>query len=236
MPEIAAAFVERYGLVVQAGPFEGMRYVDGAAGSSFVPKLVGSYEAELHPILERVLASRYDVVVDIGAAEGYYAVGLALRLPSPLRVYAFDSNRRARGLLKEMARVNGVKDLVVIGGTCSTVDLEACLRTGARALVVSDCEGYELELLRLDVVPALRRAELIVELHDHFAPGTSATVLGRFRATHEVTLVATTRRDANAYPSVAFLDAAQQRVALNEFRNGRQEWAFLTPLQPAGQA
>ncbi len=44
-------------LTVLHGPFVGMKYPGTeAAGSAFIPKLLGSYEKELHPLLERLLA------------------------------------------------------------------------------------------------------------------------------------------------------------------------------------
>src|SRR5437016_2600251 len=72
--------VARRGWVVQSGPFAGMLYVNQAVGSAHVPKLLGSYEAELHEIMRSVLTENYATIVDVGCAEGYYAIGLALRL------------------------------------------------------------------------------------------------------------------------------------------------------------
>jgi hypothetical protein len=47
------------------------------------PKFLGTYERELYSVIERAieLAPRY--VLNIGCAEGFYAVGLALRLQMP---------------------------------------------------------------------------------------------------------------------------------------------------------
>jgi hypothetical protein len=74
--------------VVRHGLFYGMKYPSlEAAGSTLYPKLLGSYERELHGIMERIVRTDYATVVDIGCAEGYYAAGLALRLPEA-RVFA----------------------------------------------------------------------------------------------------------------------------------------------------
>ena len=72
----------------QSGPFAGMSCISEAICSSLVPKLLGSYESELHQVLNQILETDYQNVIDIGCAEGYYAVGLALRLPNA-RVYAW---------------------------------------------------------------------------------------------------------------------------------------------------
>ncbi len=94
------------GLIVQTGPFVGMTYVSEAICSSLVPKLLGSYEAELHALLTQIVTRDYQTVIDVGCAEGYYAVGLALRLPRA-RVYAFDINARARELCAKLADCEG---------------------------------------------------------------------------------------------------------------------------------
>ena len=88
----AARIASSPDLTVRNGPFRGMRYPERASvGSALVPKLLGSYERELQPVLEDILAREHSEIVDIGCAEGYYAVGLALRLPAA-RVFAYDTN------------------------------------------------------------------------------------------------------------------------------------------------
>ena len=68
---------ERTGCSVTSGPFAGMRYIDASFGSAYIPKLLGTYEQELSNVLAGIIAKRPKAVVDVGAAEGYYAVGLA---------------------------------------------------------------------------------------------------------------------------------------------------------------
>ncbi|MCE9519631.1 MAG: hypothetical protein K8R87_08785, partial [Verrucomicrobia bacterium] len=64
---------------VLAGPFAGLRYPKfEAVGSSLIGKLVGIYEIELGALMEKILVAPYETVVDLGCAEGYYAVGLAV--------------------------------------------------------------------------------------------------------------------------------------------------------------
>src|SRR5205823_13665289 len=41
---ITREVVSRYGTAVMAGPFAGMHYVSTAVGSTFLPKLLGTYE------------------------------------------------------------------------------------------------------------------------------------------------------------------------------------------------
>jgi hypothetical protein len=64
------------------GPFTGLKFVGCSNLGTIVPKWIGTYESQLQPIIESIIGSGdYRTVIDIGAAEGYYAVGLAWRLP-----------------------------------------------------------------------------------------------------------------------------------------------------------
>lgn len=209
---------------VMSGPFSGMRYVDQSRGSALAPKLIGSYEEELHPVLAHVLARAYGQVVDIGCAEGYYAVGLALRLPGA-RVIGFDTDAQARVLCGQMARLNGVEDRVTVLGACSPDGLAQVL--APRSLVICDCEGYESVLLAPAAVPVLTECDLLVETHDYLSPNVSAVLADRFRATHRINWIKTRPRDPSRYPELRGLSARMQRLAVHEFRPASQRWAWM---------
>lgn len=230
---VVRSLVKRYGRVVQSGPFAGMSYVGQAVCGTLAPKLLGSYEAELHGALAQIMATDYEIVVDVGCAEGYYAVGLAMRLPGA-RVHAFDVDERARRLCEAMARANGVADHVAIEGECTHERLQELTR-GRRALVVCDCEGCELALLRPDLVPGLSSSDLLVELHDMIDPRVTPTLTARFAATHDIEFVTSVERDPDAYPALREFSPLTRRVAVSEFRDGEMQWAFMRPKPRAGE-
>jgi methylase of polypeptide subunit release factors len=87
---------------VRSGPFQGMNYRTKQAEGCLVARLLGCYESELHGELEKLISEAPDVIIDIGCAEGYYALGLARRLPRA-RVYARDTNPRAQILCRQLA-------------------------------------------------------------------------------------------------------------------------------------
>src|SRR5262245_56331762 len=61
-------------LKVRHGFFKGMQYPrNRSISSALFPKLLGTYERELHPVLERICKEPYEGIVNIGCAEGYYA-------------------------------------------------------------------------------------------------------------------------------------------------------------------
>lgn len=213
------------GWVVQDGPFKTMRYVPQAVGSTLVPKLLGSYEAELHPTLQTIIERNYKTIIDIGCAEGYYAVGLALK-NSATKVHAFDIDDRAKQLCQNMAELNGVAARVVIESECTHQKLQAL--GGERCLIICDCEGCEFELLQPSHISNLKYCDLLVELHETIKPGVTNEMLDRFGQTHDISLVDSHERDPNDYPQLHRFSLLNQRVALVEFRDEGMQWAFMT--------
>lgn len=143
------------GPFVRDGPFEGMEFTTNCRLPWFPTYLTGNYEAELHEAVERFIASDPGIVVDVGCAEGYYAVGLATRLPRA-QIYAYDIDEHARRTCAAVAAANGVADRVTIREACTHQDLrELC---GPSTVLLMDCEGAELDLFDPRAVPALVRA------------------------------------------------------------------------------
>jgi len=104
---------------VKYGPFQGLKYPELAGfGSELYPKLLGCYEVELFDWVERIRPNYYDKIVNIGCAEGYYAVGLGLMFENSL-VYAYDLAERARELCTAMGKENGIEDRMKVFSKCT---------------------------------------------------------------------------------------------------------------------
>jgi hypothetical protein len=132
---IANTFISRHGARVLGGPFAGMAYVSEASEGALVPRLLGTYEDELHPYLRAFAAEGLDTVIDVGCAEGYYAVGLARLMPE-VTVQAYDIDEKARRACAGLAEQNGVAPRVIIGGEFAPDGFEAF--AGRRVLVMVD--------------------------------------------------------------------------------------------------
>lgn len=223
---IIRAITHDYGWVIQQGPFAGMRYIKHATGSVLTPKLLGAYESELHPILERALVMCPTTVIDIGSAEGYYAVGCALRLPHA-QVYAFDTDTLARESCRDLAYLNDVSDRVHVRGLCTPERLDELATPNT--LVICDCEGGELNLLDPARASGLANCSILVELHDCIDPSISPAIHARFAITHDVICVESTERDPSLYPVLASLAPQLRPLALTEARPTVMKWAYLTP-------
>lgn len=214
-----------------AGPFAGMRYIERATGSAYLPKIVGTYEAGLVPAIESIIMYEPDVIIDVGAAEGYYAVGFALRLKSA-RIIACDIYKPARYLLRKLAVYNGVTDRIDLRTRCTPTTLEKDVTGAARPVIICDCEGYEDDLLNPALAPALARAAILVELHEMFRPGVSARIRERFKKTHDIATIRETSRVSSMLPPNLGLNATDEAEAMNERRAEVMEWFHMTPRCP----
>jgi hypothetical protein len=221
-------YVRRHGLVVRHGPFEGMRYLEGLETTSgdLVAKLAGTYEAELTPTVAAWVGEGFPHVVDVGSAEGYYAVGFAHAMPGTT-VYAFDIDPLAREHCSAMAALNDVESRVVIGEMCTPVTLADLPQDGVALL--ADCEGYERTLLDPGTAPRLRSWTILVELHEFLDPEITALLTARFADTHDIEIIEEAPHDGAGVPELEFLDPGTRALLLSERRPARMRWAALRP-------
>lgn len=221
---ISNTLLERSGSKVLSGPFKGMDYPVRASEGSRSARLIGAYEASLAPVIEDIVTKGYKLVVDVGSAEGYYAVGLARRLRSA-RVLARDADPKAQALCAALAAANGVADRVEIGGLMGHADFDIC--ANQKTLVVCDIEGAEGELLDPVRAPGLRSADILVEAHDCMRPGLSHLIAERFKATHHIRLIGRRIDDSGLPDWMESLSDLDRLVALWEWRSGPTPWLWM---------
>ncbi len=232
-PEIQQLFSDR---VVRHGPFEGLCYPEFASvGSALYPKLLGSYESEIHDWIETVCTAGYSEILDVGCAEGYYAVGLARRLAEAV-VYAYDIDPEARRLCSSMAEANRVHDRVHVRGAFAGNDI-AQIPLRHRGLVVCDCEGGEMSIFTEDTVKLFAGWDLLIETHDFIDISFSTRLAQLFSATHNLTVAESMddiqKAKTYRYPELTDLDLPTRRSILGEYRPTIMEWFFLTSKQSA---
>jgi hypothetical protein len=223
---LANTYLAREGARIRGGPFAGMEYLAAATEGALIPRLLGTYESELHPYLQRFAAEGLDTVVDVGCAEGYYAVGLARLMPQ-ITVHAHDIDEAARTACTELAARNGVTDRVRIGGAFPPEGFEAF--AGQRTLVMVDAEGAELDVLRPDLSPALAGMRLIVETHDVYRAGALKTLVARFAPTHAITIVRQQPKRFEMPPWLQELPHLDQLLAVWEWRAQPTPWLVMSP-------
>jgi hypothetical protein len=228
--DLLAAAAAEFGWTVCDGPFAGMKLPQRSAwgDGDLLPKLLGFYEAELHETIREIAAAAPDLVLNIGAAEGYYAIGMALLLPGAF-VHAFDTETLAQDICREAAVSNQVAGRVSVTGRCTPGLLDTILQRGTKPVVICDCEGAERELIDPKLVPSLRKATLIVECHDFIDPSVTQTLAGRLNPTHDLVGIRESGRDPNQSAFLQRLDSLDRWLAVCEYRPSTMHWLIAKP-------
>jgi hypothetical protein len=189
-----------------------------------IPYLLGTYEDELHELVEQWPHDAYQAVINVGTAEGYYAVGLAKRLG--VAVYGFDCEYRERRYCRQMAVMNGVRPLIHLENWCSPSALRR-LAQDRRVLVVCDCEGFEIRLFTDDAIEALRHSNILVELHSVEGVDVKSLLCERFAPTHDIRLIPL-REACDPDPKLALLGPDGQRFVREVRSEPNQVWLWAT--------
>lgn len=223
---IQNTLLNNQGIKVLQGPLSGMEFLSHSAEGCHIAKLLGCYEQPLQPFIEQAINSEYQTILNIGCAEGYYAVGMSRRMPKT-KVLAFDLNPKAQQVCSNLAKMNQVEDRVLVGSLFKPEDFENY--KDQSVLVLCDIEGAEKNLLDPDVAPALKGMDLIVESHECLLPGITNTLLNRFKDTHQITMVHDNgqRQLVNSpqwFNNLAHLD---QLLATWEWRSGATPWLIM---------
>ena len=213
---------------VLSGPFAGMKYMNEVFYSSATPRWLGTYEMELHPAVEEIGRRGYQVIIDVGSAEGYYAVGLA-RLCPHAKVYAFDTDPWSREQCRRLSQINELSARVNVRGLMKSGDLAPLVADPT--LIVCDIEGYELRLLDPQLCSALLGCDLLVEVHEFTAFGgqIEETLTRRFADTHQIRVFTTAERSpataSGLFPSGSPVETITQ--AMDEHRSAAQSWLWM---------
>lgn len=218
------------GGVVAAGPFAGMSidtrtsWGDGA----LIPKLLGCYEAEVIDALVGLKERAFDIVINIGCAEGFYSVAAARFLGIP-RSVAVDLDPEARAATLRNAEANGAAAQVETRDHLDAAGLADLVAETPNALVISDCEGFELDLFAPETIAALGHAVCLIECHDFAGRAVLATLSERFGASHDLQVITEGPRDPNRFPVLRKLDSLERWLAISEHRPETMHWLLAVP-------
>jgi hypothetical protein len=165
---ISSEVYDLFGGVVAYGPFRGLTLAKNNwwGGADFGSMLLGLYEKEVLDYFFSPECGRFETFVDVGAADGYYAIGM-LKSDRVQRAICFELSTEGQNTIAENASANGVAGKITIFGAAdgnfytalSDIDL-------TRALVLIDIEGAEFDVLDDVSLQGLRQATIVIEIHN----------------------------------------------------------------------
>jgi hypothetical protein len=102
----------------------------------------------------------------------------------------------------------------------------------SHTLVFCDIEGGEYDLFRPDLIPALSRADLIIETHDVVCPGVTEVLMRRFLASHRIEIIYDGAKYAGDFPVLETIPVKKHALLLDEGRKPGQGWMRLLAKRP----
>lgn len=227
---VTAAIYRAARHTVVSGPFAGMVL---SGDRPHLPYILGTQELEIHECIVKLVALRFDKIVNVGAADGYYAVGMGVRCQSAA-IEAFEADVSLHQKLLAAATTNGVAARMKVLGRCSQSDLASAVSPGSLTLLIVDIEGGELDVLGAKSVEYLKDAFVLVETHDVLRPRCSETLSRLFSGTHAVEHYKTRTRTLGDMPvpivrAMGRLLHAEVLGTMSEQRAGPQEFLLMIP-------
>lgn len=229
---VAGHLRELYQCRVAHGPFAGMQLPQETwwGTKDACSKLLGVYEKQVQDELV-LLAPGTSLLIDIGAADGYFAIG-AVRSGLYQRAICFEISERGRQRLRANAEMNGVAGNIEIQGEANVETLAPILANNDNGVILCDIEGAEFELLSPEILESARRFHWIVELHDRFIANgeeRKSALLGRAKTLFDSRVIRSADIPIGAFRELDMFNDTQRLLAFNEGRGAAMEWLVLTP-------
>jgi len=215
---------------IQRGPFEGMR-LNGVANISQAAhglKIFGLYES---PIMDMMLSwCPAEVLVDIGAGDGYYPVGM-LRANLVKRAVCFEATEAGRKAIQINADLNGVGDRIEILGKA---DLNfASIMAGLNlppqeTIILCDIEGGEFDIITKNLIEQLSGVKFVIELHEQLIQKDKTTLrqklLAEFPENYRKTILSDSPRQWNGISELEEMHDLDRALITSEGRKLLGEW------------
>ena len=163
--EVWSILREKHNHKVAYGPFKGLSLPKKLWwGDDRITQTLGIYEEHVLSQLIENSQQGATKLIDVGAADGYFAIGLIFS-----KIYqksiAFEISQEGQNRILENAKRNQCEDRIEIHGEATLESLTAALSGPQKSTVLIDIEGSEYDLLNDDVLEALSSSFIICELH-----------------------------------------------------------------------
>lgn len=224
---------EDFGDKVHCGPLKGFTLPNEPRWSKLdiASISLGLYEKEILNEIVRVSVDR-ELFIDIGAADGYYSVGL-LYAGIFDRSISYEKSIRGQRIIKQTAELNGVSGRIKIFGEADASFLEKFSSSElSKAVVLIDIEGAEFQLLTDNVLARLSTSVVIVEMHEHLVSANEIDInqfIERCDKWFNLRIQRTGERDLSTIEQLWPLPDDLRWLICSEGRGQLGKWLILSP-------
>lgn len=225
---------EHFDSTVKYGPFKGLKLVNDTwwGATDRASMLLGLYEQEVLISLMDI-PEKYTVFIDIGAADGYYGIGVLVNRLFQ-KSYCFEVSDKGREIIQQNVILNRVQDKVIVEGCADSGFYRKIANEDIESSVLLiDIEGGEFDLLSKDVFNVFRNSIFFIELHDWFFQDGDAR-LAKLKmdaqSTHSITEFKMSSRDLSEFPELRTWSDTDRWLICSEGRLQLMTWLRLDPI------
>jgi hypothetical protein len=216
------------------GPFKGLGLDKAFMNWSRVDLgsiLLGFYEQEV--IEELVKISKYrKVFVDVGAADGIFAVGL-LEANIYDQSICFEIDDQAKRNILNLAKKNNLENKITIYDEASVSKMQSINSINWNDVcILIDIEGDEFNFITPEMIQTIKGSTLIIEIHDMYMndPKKSKYDLDQMlRKDYSIKVITTASRDLSQIDEIKHLHDNERWLLCSEGRGWRMEWWVCEP-------
>ena len=226
---LSSKISKMYNNTVQQGPFKGMVINEdqfwGQGDRS--SKILGLYEKEIQDLIVSIQKDKnYSTFVDIGGADGFFAIGsLVNNLFEKCEV--FEISKRGRISIQKNSKQNNVYDSIKIHDKASKRSLIKIDNIN-NSLILCDIEGGEYELFDEKLINEIHPSDIIIEIHKD-KENTLVNFEKRFTKSYSLTKITQEPRSLKNFKELENINDNNRALITSEGRSYVQEWWHLSP-------
>lgn len=226
---LSSKISKMYNNTVQQGPFKGMVINEdqfwGQGDRS--SKILGLYEKEIQDLIVSIQKDKnYSTFVDIGGADGFFAIGsLVNNLFEKCEV--FEISKRGRISIQKNSKQNNVYDSIKIHDKASKRSLIKIDNIN-NSLILCDIEGGEYELFDEKLINEIHPSDIIIEIHKD-KENSLVNFEKRFTKSYSLTKITQEPRSLKNFKELENINDNNRALITSEGRSYVQEWWHLSP-------
>ena len=222
-----------HGHQVAYGTFKGMKLSKNTYWSKndIITHILGVYEKHvLKKIIEFSKKGNYPFI-DIGAADGYFAIGMAFS-ETFKKIYAFEIDEEGRRSLNRNIENNFCKDKVVVDIEANFETLKEIVDKNKSAVILIDIEGSEFDLLDDNLLQLLSNCYIVCELHPTLSTDgfeKQNMLINNAKAFFDVSIIQRESYSPNKFSELNEFTDEERLIAFGEGRENNMNWLILEP-------
>ena len=214
---------------VQEGPFKGMVISEDqfwGAGDK-ASKILGLYEKEIQNLINQIQEkNNFPTFIDIGGADGFFAVG-SVKNNLFKNCEVFEISKRGRLSIEKSAIKNNVNDQISIKGEADEKIL-SLIENINNSVILCDIEGREYDLFSENLIKNMHPSNVIIEIHKN-SNISLVEFENKFKNLFSITKITQNPRSLKDFSELKNFNDNNRALLASEGRSYIQEWWHLSP-------